>query len=272
MTLLITECSEAGVVMVADSTISTVNSKGQIVEVDQQRWTKVLRVPRARAIVGYWGFIGRIYRGRFDEWLSKQLSTATFSDLPSLAQSLADILNATCGGKPLNVDECVGIHVAGFHPWTDGKERPFFLHVHNGPGYMQIQHVTEPLPGGERLIEVRPRFVGGPRKLFESHPDFPSPSLSLEENLETLRRVHITRNGDFFYYSIVWDALQRSFNYLNLISGFSIPRDPTSLGARRGLMVAALETMIRVYACSNKPRIVGGTARAEAIGPHGYLN
>jgi hypothetical protein len=119
-------------------------------------------------------------------------------------------------------------------------------------------------------MEVRPKLIAGPRSLFEPHQDFPAKNASLEENLSLLRHGHTTRNGDFFYYSVVWDALQRSFNYLNLIPNFSIPRDD-SLGARRGLLIAALETTVRVYRCSNQTRIVGGKVVAVAIGPNGYL-
>ena len=218
------------------------------------------------------GFIGKIYPYRFDEWLVKVIGNARFSDLTSLAQTIADLFNERCGGKPLRDHECTGVHVAGFHPWADGQRRPFFVHVHNGPGHMEVHHELQPIPGGERLTRVLPTFVGGPRTLFLPHVDFPRPDAPLEQNLATLKGGYVTRNGDFFYYAVVWDALQRAFNYLNLIPGFSIPRDPENLGARRGLMVAALETTIRVYRCSNQSRIVGGKVKAEAIGRNGFLS
>jgi len=162
--------------------------------------------------------------------------------------------------------------VAGFHAWEDGERRPFFFHVHNGPGGVSTEHVFQalPTPWFQNLVEVRTRLVAGPRTLFEVHQDFPSQNASLEENVRALQRVYITRNGDFFYYAVVWDALQRSFNYLNLIPNFSIPREH-SLGARRRLLVAALETTIRLYKCSNQSSIVGGKVSCVAIGPNGYL-
>jgi hypothetical protein len=270
MTLLLTECSPAGVVMAADSAITKIDGRGRIREVDQPGWLKVLKAPSVSAAVGYWGFIGRIYRGRFDEWLNKEINRAAYSDLPSLAAALADSLNTACGSKPLADNECAGLHVAGFHSWRDEERRPFFFHIHNGPGYVQTEHVIQSLPQGDRLIEVRPRLVAGPRTLFEVHQDFPSRSASLEENLNMLRYGYTTRNGDFFYYSVVWDALQRSFNYLNLIPHFSIPRDD-SLGARRGLLIAALETTVRVYRCSNQSPIVGGKVVSVAIDRNGSL-
>lgn len=272
MTLLLTECSPAGIVMASDSAITKIDPKGRIVEIDQQGWLKVLKAPKARAAVGYWGFIGKIHRGRFDVWLTKAINQATYSDVLSLGACLADALNKACGNRPLDDDQCAGFHIAGFHPWSDGQRRPFFLHVHNGPGHIEIEHVTEQLPQGRRLLEIRPRLVAGPRSLFEPHQDFPSTSETLGVNLDALNRGYTTRNGDFFYYSVVWEALQQSFNYLNLIRGFSIPSNPTSLGARRGLLVAALETTIRVYRCSNKSRVIAGKVTSQAIGPNGYLH
>ena len=272
MTLLLTECSTAGVVMAADSAITKIDTKGRIVEVDQPGWLKVLKAPKVRAVVGYWGFIGQIHPGRFDEWLSKAIEQATYSDLPSLATALADTLNKACRHKPLPDDYCAGVHVAGFHPWNDGQLRPFFFHVHNGPGQFVIQHETQllPPPFGQNLIEVRRQWVSGPRTLFNRHQDFPFENTSLEENIRRLQRRYLTRNGDFFYYSVVWDALERSFNYFNLIPNFSIPRNDT-LGPRRGLLHAALETTVRVYRCSNQSKIIGGKVVSVATGPDGYL-
>jgi hypothetical protein len=272
VTLLLTECSTAGVVIAADSAITKIDAKGRIVEVDQPGWLKVLKAPKVRAAVGYWGMIGKIYGGRFDEWLKKVIEQATYSDLPSLAAALADSLNKACKHQPLADDGCAGVHVAGFHTWDDGERRPFFFHVHNGPGQFQIRHVGQPLPPpwGQNLIEVRRQWVGGPRTLFQPHQDFPSENASLDENTRTLTRRYMTRNGDFFYYSVVWEALERSFNYLNLIPNFSIPRNDT-LGARRGLLHAALETTVRIYRCSNQSNIVGGKVVSVAIGQDGYL-
>jgi hypothetical protein len=200
------------------------------------------------------------------------MAKESYSDVPGLANVIAEALNRASGNKPLAQNECVGVHVAGFHSWPDGTTRPVFFHVHNGPGHIEVDHLSQPLPQGERLVEVRPRLVAGPREMFQPHLDFPSSQVSLSDNLRALHQGYTTKNGDFFYYSVVWDALDRSFNYLNLIPGFSIPRDPKSLGARRGLLVAALETTIRVYRCSNQSNIVGGKVTALAIGPNGYLH
>jgi hypothetical protein len=114
MTLLVTECSASGVAMAADSAITKIDARGRIVEIDQQGWRKVLRAPVIIAAVGYWGLIGKIYQGRFDEWLDRTMMGAKYSDLPSLAHSLADALNKACGNKALADGESVGLHVLVF--------------------------------------------------------------------------------------------------------------------------------------------------------------
>jgi hypothetical protein len=127
MTLLLTECSTAGIVMAADSAITKIDGKGRIREVDQPGWLKVLRAPRVCAAVGYWGFIGRIFTGKFDDWLKKQIEPAMYSDLPTLTIALAKILNTACGNRPLADDECAGLHIAGFHDWaTASVDLSFF--------------------------------------------------------------------------------------------------------------------------------------------------
>jgi hypothetical protein len=187
-----------GVVMAADSAITKIDGQGRIREIDQQGWLKVLKVPKVQAAVGYWGFIGRIHSGRFDDWLNRSIEQTTYSDLPSLAASVAGILNKALHNKPLANNECAGVHIAGFHAWDDGERRPFLFHVHNGHGHVDIEYVTEALPQGARLMAVRTRPVTDPRTLFEAHQDFPLRNIPLEQNLALLKQGYTTRNGDFF--------------------------------------------------------------------------
>lgn len=272
MTLLLTECSNAGIVMAADSTITMLDINGRILERDKQDWLKVIRIPGIKATVGYWGFIGKVYPSRFDIWLQKMVSRISSGDLVTFAQQLTEMLNEAAGGRPLHENECVGFHLAGYHPWSDGVRRPYFIHINNGPGYVEINHEYVPSPNGTRLARVVPRFVGGPRSLFQVQVDFPDKGKTLEQNISQLEQGYLTRNGDFFYYTVLWEALNRAFDYLNIIPGVSVPRDPTRLGSRRALLVAALETTIRIYRLSNQSRIIGGEVHASAIGPQGFLS
>jgi hypothetical protein len=124
MTLVLTEVSQAGIAMVADSAISPLR-KGLIVTRDQQQWKKLLKVRRIQAGVSYWGGIGYITRERFDEWLERKIEQGTYKDLASFADYLATEMNNAARGKP--IPQPAGIHVAGLHSWPDGSRRPSFF-------------------------------------------------------------------------------------------------------------------------------------------------
>lgn len=270
MTLVLTELSSAGIVMATDSAITIVRGN-KIIEIDQQGWLKLLSIPSIKAAVSYWGMIGTVTAMRFDHFLQRVISSDNYSDLSSFADHLANALNTACHHEPLSDTRGVGVHVAGYAEWVDGQKRPFFYHVHNGHGGMEIEHEFKNINGKKRLIAVHPKWIGEPRKLFEKHQDFPNESKSLDENLANLDIGYITRNGDYFFYSVIWEKLQIAFAYLNFIPGVSIPRNPSNLNSRRGLLHTALETTIRVYRCSNQSRIIGGTITSLGIGPRGYI-
>jgi hypothetical protein len=135
MTLILTELSQAGIAMAADSAISTV-VKGKIVTKDQKHWKKLLRVPRIKAGISYWGDIGLITKIPFDEWLEGKIKKGSYTDLPSFADYLAAEMNRAVGDKPLGNNHQVGVHVAGFQTWADGVSRPTFYHIHNGHSHV----------------------------------------------------------------------------------------------------------------------------------------
>ena len=267
MTLVLTELSNAGIVMAVDSAITKI-SRGKIIEVDQKGWNQLLRVPRIRAAISYLCLLGAVTQKRFDYWLQKIIKSDNYDSLQSLADYLAEALNDACQGKPLDEGQDVGIHVAGYSQWPDRQSRPFFFHVHNGHGRFIIQHKTDEQG---KIIAVHPKWVSESRKLFEKHQDFPSLSNSVEENIINLQQRPITRNGTFFIYAIIWQHLQRAIEYINLIPNVAIPRSPSDLASRKGFLHTILEVMVRLYRCSNQSRIVGGAVRSLAIGPERYI-
>jgi hypothetical protein len=171
MTLVLTELTEAGLAMAADSAISRLDPQGNIKEVDENRWQKLLRVPRIKAAVSYWGTIGAVTNERFDLWLNRIISQGVYSDLSSFADYLARALNSACQDKPLYEDCPVGMHVAGFAPWPDGSRRPTLYHVHNGHlGYHEWPEY-ENIGENQRLVKINVWPSSVPRKLFEKHAD-----------------------------------------------------------------------------------------------------
>jgi hypothetical protein len=275
MTLVLTELSDVGIAMAADSAITPIipatgkSPKG----LKQQHWPKIVRVPSIKAAISYWGTIG-ILSGQkpFNEWLKeKAINSGNYADLDSFADHLTETLNQQCNWKLLKEGENIGLHLAGYAKWSDGITRPTFYHIHNGHGYIAtIPQVDEQ----GNVIALDNRWITIARTLFEKHLDLPNPSNSDVDNLTLLKRGYVTRNGDFYAYYVIWDSLNNAFSKLNLMPHFSIPANPNNLGSRKDFLKMAVETIVRVYACSNhkqKPSI-GGKVHSLAIGPNGYLN
>jgi hypothetical protein len=267
MTLVVTELSDVGIAMAADSAITRLVN-GRIIEVDQQGWLKLLRVPRINAAVSYWGNIGLITRVQFDTWMQRIIETENYNDLGGFAERVSIALNIQCQNHPLPNGNDVGIHVTGYSQWADGVRRPTFYHVHNGHGTFNIREERDEKG---RLISVIPNWQSEPRGLFEVHHDFPYLSKPIDENIAILHNGYITRNGAFFIYAVLWEHLQRALGYINLIPNVSLPRDLTDLRSRKGFLHTMLEMIIQFYRCSNQSRIIGGTVTSLGIGPSGYV-
>jgi hypothetical protein len=267
MTLVLTELSTAGIAMAADSAITRL-SNGTIDEIDQEGWRKILRVPKIRAAISYWGMIGSVTQVQFDIWLQRVIAEEdNYDNLAELAEYIVRKLNEACNNQPLNNGEDTGIHVAGYQQWADGVERPFFYHVHNGHGRFNVQEKRD---NNGNLLSVNPIWQSDPRKLFEAHQDFPYPTQPIEMSLDVLQDGYITRNGAFFIYAVLWQQMQYAFQYINKIQNVSLPRDPSNISSRKGFLHIMLQMMIQFYRCSNQSRIVGGEVTSLGIGPNGY--
>lgn len=267
MTLILTELTSAGIAMAADAAITRMHN-GKIVEIEPQGMSKILRVPKIRAAISFWGMIGAVTTRAFDQWLQDIINEENYDSLETFADLLADSLNDSCNGNALNDGEEVGIHVAGYAPWEDDIVRPFFYHIHNGHGKFISEHEFD---NDKKIVAVHTKWVSDPRKLFEKHQDFPSLDKSLEQNIASLNIGYITRNGAFFIYSVLAKKIQEALNYINLMPNVSIPREPTKLSSRKGFLHVVLEMMIKFYRCSNQSRIIGGTVTSLGISEDGYI-
>ena len=267
MTLVLTELSHAGIAMAADSAITKLRGN-RIIEVDQQEWRKLLQVPKIRAGISYWGMIGAVTRVPFPEWLQKVIDSGNYTDLNSFADHLVESLNRACHGCPLAAGQDTGIHVAGYDYLSDGERRPALIHIHNGHGHIEYQPVINETG---QVTGIKPVPISEPRKLFEKHHDFPWTTKTVEENLQMLRQGYLTRNGDYSLYAIIGQSLGEAFNFINLIPGTSIPRNPNNLNSRKGFLHTTLDIMVQIYRCSNRSQIIGGTVSSLGIGPDRYI-
>jgi len=269
MTLVLTEITSVGIAMAADSAITKIKG-GKILEIDEQGWKKLIRVPKINAGISYWGMIGAITKRQFDIWLQEKIDNGNYTDLNSFADYLVDELNRACKNIPLQQGYDVGIHIAGYSKWTDNVSRPTFFHIHNGHGRIKLNDKRD---SKKNIIYINPVWDSDPRKLFEKHFDFPDPNKPLQENIRILNNGGwITRNGDFFLYSVFQDYINAAIQFIHLSPNIRIPKNPTSISSRKGYLHIILETIIRLYRCSNQSKIVGGSVTSLAIGPKGFIN
>jgi hypothetical protein len=274
MTLILTELSSVGIAMAADSAISYFEPNGNIQHVDHKGWKKLLWVSRIGAGVSYWGFVGKVTSQRFDEWLDYRIRSHNYHDLRSLADFLAEELNTKCRNQPLEPNVCVGIHVAGFLPWSDGVIRPTFFHVHNGHGHIEYSGaIAVPARGIngqpiQRLLPTNPKWAWQPRGLFQVNDDFPDHNRTLAVNLNIYNSgPYLTRNGDIGHYILIGDALREVSSSANAVPGLRIPSDPTQLGPRVGFLKMEIETTAMFYRCSTLSRVIGGKVSTLGIYP-----
>lgn len=269
MTLVLTEVSSVGVAMAADSAITKIRA-GKIFEIDQQGWHKILKVPKIRAGISYWGMIGAVTNQQFDTWLRNLIDTNNYHDLDTFADFLVSELNNACKNRPLKNGYDVGIHLAGYHKWSDGVRRPVFYHIHNGHGRITL---NEQKDTHGKIISINPTWYSDPRKLFEKHPDFPNPQRSLNYNLNILNHSGlITRNGDFFLYAVFQNYINEAIKFIRLSPNIRIPSNPSNIASRKGFLHIILESTIRLYRCSNLSKMVGGKVSSLAIAPNRYVN
>jgi len=224
MTLVLTEITKVGIAMAADSAITKIQGN-KIIEVDEQGWQKLLRIPKINAGISYWGMIGAVTRQQFDNWLQDKIASDQYNDLYSFANYLVSELNKACKNVPLKDRHDVGIHLAGYSAWSDKVIRPTFLHIHNGHGRILMNPKYD---HNKILISINPVWDSDSRKLFEIHNDFPNPDISLIGNLNTLNNTGwITRNGDFFLYAVLQEYINKAIYFINLSQNIKIPKKPT---------------------------------------------
>ena len=267
MTLILTELSATGIAMATDSAISVVKN-GKLSSKDQQEWKKLLRVPRIKGAISYWGWIGLISkRQRFDEWLEHRIKNGSYRDVASLADYLADELNQAVNNEVLA--QPVGLHVTGYAKWADGVSRPILYHVHNGHGLARVGRLVQKDDG--KILRTTIEDELDPRELFSRHNDFSPESINATKFIELLNsgNAHFTRNGEYGRFSLIQEELNALFETLNT-AGISIPKNPHTLGGRVGHLKALLEISIEIYKCSSLQRTVGGKVLTLGIKPHGH--
>lgn len=264
MTLILTWLFPFGIIMGADSAI-TYNT--YITEPDgRQReriltgGTKILRIPKIKAGISYWGD-AIIDDKTTDVWLSDFIFSHkedynSISDFANLLQNelreLVEELTEPEGSEEYRYGKR-GFHLAGYVE-HEGRQVPTFYHIHNGQS--------------ETAQGINPRIINAnydlpPERVAElfSHSAYP-----------------YVRNGDFLLYTKIFDNLRRAFGDFGTAlrqaynSPFHFP-DPSKFSDNIEAFSEFVRFWIRlvrdVYALSNVPETIGGEISVLSISPNG---
>lgn len=234
MTLILTELTPLGIAMAADSAVTYTNTKSGLSYAQPNMARKLTKIPYLAAGVSCWG-MGSIGGTPTDKWLEQFIaSNSEVSSLESFAQSLANELNAVVGASPTGKDR-LGFHVAGFEDYQGGRT-PSFFHVHDGPS-TTLQ---------KRGLSVDPNK-------FNANHDIPPGEF---RSLVAAGQSWITRNGDYQFYTNMFQLLEEFFRQLQPL-GVIIPNSQ-NLDDRADYLVFQIRTVSELYRMSNLVPGIGG--------------
>lgn len=254
MTLILTEISNFGIAMAADSAVTerVVMPNGNITYRVLTGVRKLQVIDKLNAGISVWGE-GVINNTPTDIWLQDFIDRqrANYNSLFDFAILLQNELRLHIA--PINVQNnplgTIGFHLAGYDN-HQGNPTPTFYHIHNG----QSQALSA------RGITVNPAIVN-------ANHDLP-PNLVLQ-NLSQINQPITIRNGDFTIYAALFQHLntflQALFQYRNL----TIPHS-RDLRERAEWLKFQITTMSELYRLSNLHLpTIGGKIDTILITPQG---
>jgi hypothetical protein len=240
MTLIATEVSEYGIVMVADSAV-TVREPGEPV-VPGPLYEKLHPIPPLHGCLSMWG-AAAIDGKQTDEWIAEFLAAQVYCDsLAELVTRLAETLGA------LGISVPLGFHVAGY---VENEAEPLLFHVRN----CNIR-----ADGGYTVGE----FVTGqefPR------PDDRNPARIL--SIKDLDGGMWLWNGLFQTYALLEKALRP---ILDPVAGvLEAPMPPVDLGKRALYVVGLVRFVMVLHACAGRTGSIREPLRSAVIAPTGKV-
>lgn len=240
MTLIITELSELGIAMVADSAITFHEETPSGVTLTRL-FTGVRKLQFIRHLhagISYWGnsqLPGPATLITTDVWLFDFIQRhRTIKSIHDFAEQLAEELQEVVG----DIKEPLGFHLAGYIV-QEGKILPTFYHVRN---------------------------VDGPYGSYEYHDFIPGQDVPPQD---MKGKLHRTRNGDFGPYAVLSQAVEGVLPVIKTSIGLEIPYP--SLPGR----IAYLEAWVRFIAdlCASSQILptIAGTVASLGIAPDGQV-
>lgn len=225
MTLVLSEVSNKGVAMAADSAVTC--DSGRVYLGAQ----KLQAVPQIAAGMSMWG-LGSVGKEDTDVWLQRFIQTDVKSSMTlwDTARHLADRLNSEFGSV---APDRMGIHVCGFDQ-REGLRGPALYHVHNG-------HYEVGIDQGKFVIIAK---ECPPIREFRAHDDIPPQVWSGSRTPEG------RRNGDICVFAQMNEYLCRFLQEFQVATEFRFPY-PDSLSSRGEYLRFWINITINLYRLSN---------------------
>lgn len=239
MTLILTEISEFGIAMAADSAETmTIGQRHRVLTGVR----KLQPIHYLAAGISCWG-IGEISGLPTDMWLEDFIRTnSNIQELHEFALSLQNRLRREVGEVKQG---SLGFHLAGFVQTATGK-LPAFYHVHNGKSqYGNIDRNIDP-------------------KLFNANQDMPP-------GLYPPGLFKITRNGDYNLYAQLFEVVEKFLNDRVRPLGIEIPY-PMNLNSIAEYLRFQIKTVSEIYRLSNLIPGIGGPVTTLTVSSQGITH
>jgi len=253
MTLILTEISNLGIAMAADSAVTQmiVKPNGSTTYRVLTGVHKLQVIDKLNAGISVWGQ-GTINNTPTDIWLQDFINTqrVNYNSLSDFANLLQNELRRHI--QPINVSTdpngTLGFHLAGFVNYS-GAPTPTFYHIHNGQSTAL----------SSRGITINPSIIN-------ANHDLPP---NIAQQLLSPTTTYITRNGDFQIYAALFQYLNAFLQNLSQYHNLTIPhiRD---LRENAEWLKFQIRTMSELYSFSNLHLpTIGGKIDTLLITPQG---
>ncbi len=239
MTLILTEVSNFGIAMAADSavTIPVINAHGDRQYRVLMGVNKLQVIEKLNAGIAIWGLaeltIEHDQKIDIDVWLrdfiqSERTNYNSLSDFATLLQNrirnYVDPIDAV--QRPLGN---IGFHLAGFVEY-EGHQTPTFYHIHNGRS---------------QALEARGTHIDP--TIINANHDLPP---NLTQQVFAQGQAYLTRNGDFTIYAALFNHIGQFLQGLSQYGGLTIPQS-RNLKERAEWLRFQIKTMSELYRLSN---------------------
>jgi len=253
MTLILTDISNLGIAMAADSAVTQkiVKPNGSITYRVLTGVRKLQVIDKLNAGISVWGQ-GTIKNTSTDIWLQDFIDSqkGNYNSLSDFALLLQNELRLRIA--PINIRKdrlgTIGFHLAGFVDYL-GKLMPTFYHIHNG--------MSQALSA--RGITINAAIVN-------ANHDLPP---NLVQKILSMGVECIIRNGDFAIYAALFQYLQKFLKTLSKYHKLTIPHS-RNLMERAEWLSFQIRTMSELYKLSNLHLpTIGGRINTLLITPSG---